>query len=424
MKRTLLFLLGLTVLVGSLSSCKKYKNKEVYANVPVYMDYGTFRNSFEFKQGTMMKNAGNVYVHGNYILINDIDRGIHIFDNSNPSDPYSIGFMNIPGNTQMAVKGDRLYANSFMDLLVIDISDIHNPKLIEREMEVFSYCLPMTNDGYPIADIDKSQGVVVAWNIEKTKEVSGFMAKFNVKDCADCNKEEVDTKAAVSARVDLAGSMSKFAIIGDYLYCLDRVDIKSFNIANPQNVVPGSTKRTWAEPETLFPHGDYLMVGTTTGMMIYNAAANREMPEHTSTYEHVESCDPVITDGNYAYVTLRSGSDCGGDVNQLQVVDISNMSNPSSVAQFDMTDPHGLSKDGNLLFLCDGNQGLKIFNSSNPSNVGNMMTYQYSDIQSKDIILTNGLAIMIAEEGIYEYHYTPSGSVTYLSMVKVIANGL
>jgi len=36
MKKAILFL-GLAFLVGSLNSCKKYKNKEVYANVPVYL---------------------------------------------------------------------------------------------------------------------------------------------------------------------------------------------------------------------------------------------------------------------------------------------------------------------------------------------------------------------------------------------------
>ena len=416
MKRSLLLFGIATVLALSFSSCKKYKNKEVYANVPVYMDYDSFRNSFEYKQGTMMQNAGNIYVYNQYILISDIDRGIHIFNNSNPADPYAMGFMVIPGNTQMAVKGDVLYADSFMDLVVIDLSDIGNPTLIDREEDVFSYSLPMIHEGYPIADIDKSQGVVVEWNIEKTKEVSGLLAKFNVKDCPDCGTEEVETKNAVSARVNLAGSMSQFAIIDNYLYALDIMDIKSFDITNAQDPVPGSARRTWAEPETLFPHGNYLMVGTTTGMMIYNAEADRLQPTHVSTYEHVESCDPVVADGDYAYVTLRSGSDCAGDINELQVVDISDPYWPTQEEDFEMFDPHGLAKDGNMLFICDGDAGLKIFNATDPSNCGNQMMYQYHDIKTKDIILNNGLAIMIAEDGIYQYDYNDPGNIHYVSM--------
>lgn len=410
MKRSLLFL-GIAALAFSISSCKKYKDKEVYANCPVYMDYEDFRNSFELQSPTMIENAGNIYVHNNYIFINDIDKGIQIYDNLDPYNCYPIGFLNIPGNTQMAVNNSTLYADSFMDLLTIDISNIHDPKLISRNQEVFSYSLPMINEGYPIADIDKSQGVVIDWEVKKTKEVSGFMAKFNVKDCSDCDAQEIETKNAVSANVNLAGSMSQFAIIDNHLYALDGMDIKSFNVANPNNTIDGATRRTWAEPETFFPHGDMLMVGTTTGLMIYDASADRDQPVHVSTFEHVESCDPVVADGDYAYVTLRSGSDCGGEINELQVVDISDPYWPTLASDFDMYDPHGLAKDGNLLFICDGDEGLKIFDCTSPEGVGYLQMYQYENIQTKDIIAHNGVAIMIAENGIYLYDYTDPGNI-------------
>jgi hypothetical protein len=414
MKRTLLFL-GLAFLLGTFSSCKKYKNKEVFANVPVYMDYDSFRSSYEFTPGlNLMENAGNIFVHNTYVLVNDIDKGIHIYDNANPADPTPVGFINIPGNTQIAVNGYTLYADSFMDLLVIDISNMNDPKLLSREKDVFSYSLPLINEGYPIADIDKSQGVVIDWTIEKTKEVSGFMAKFNVKDCPDCGKEEIDTKSAVSARVNLAGSMSQFAILDDYLYALDVSDIKSFNVASPTNTIQGSVRRTWAEPETLFPEGGFLYVGTTTGMMIYDAAANRLMPEHRSTIDHVRSCDPVVVSGDYAFVTLRSGSDCGGDINEMDVIDISNKNLPDQKKTVDLYDPYGLAIDGNLLFVCDGDAGLKVFDASNPLSISSAPIYQYPDIKTKDIILTNGLAIMIAEDGIYQYDYSDPNNIFYI----------
>jgi hypothetical protein len=272
----------------------------------------------------------------------------------------------------------------------------------------------MIDEGYPVADIDKSQGVVINWTIEKTKEVSGFMSKFNVKDCADCGSEEVDTKSAVSARTNLAGSMSQFAIMDNYLYCLDISDIKSFNVSSPTNTILGSARRTWAEPETLFPGGDYLYVGTTTGMMIYDVAANRVLPEHVSTLEHVRSCDPVVVDEDFAYITLRSGSDCGGDINQLQVADVSNKYFPDVENTFNLYDPHGLAIDENLLFVCDGDDGLKIFNASIPSDVGDSELYHYPEIKTRDIILNNGLAIMIAEDGVYQYDYTDPNNIFYV----------
>lgn len=419
MKRSLLFL-GLAILVGSFSSCKKYKNKEVYANVPVYQDYDSFRNSFEFQEGIPMRNAGNIFVHDHFLLINDIDKGIHVYENSDVFSPYTIGFMNIPGNTQMAVEGNILYADSFMDLVVVDITNLYEPVLIKRLNDVFSYSLPMINEGYPVADIDMSQGVVVDWNIEKTKEVSGFMAKFNVKDCPECETTEVQTKNAVSsARVNLAGSMSQFAIVGDYLYALDVMDIKSFNITDPTCPEFGGRARTWAEPETLFPDrdGNFLYVGTTTGMMIYETGSDPDFPNHLSTVEHVETCDPVVVDGDYAYVTLRSGSDCGGTINEYQVIDISDKNWPSVEATFDMYDPHGLAVENDLLFICDGDAGLKIYDITDPETSGNFEQYEFEDIKSRDIILNNGLAIMIAEDGVYQYDYSDPSNIYMLSIL-------
>ena len=86
-------------------------------------------------------------------------------------------------------------------------------------------------------------------------------------------------------------------------------------------------------------------------------------PEQESEIEHVESCDPVIVSGEYAYITLRNGSKCQGFINELDIVDISNLNAPVLVKKFDMTNPHGLSKDGDLLFICDGKDGLKVFDA-------------------------------------------------------------
>ncbi|MBK9190403.1 MAG: hypothetical protein IPM77_02290 [Crocinitomicaceae bacterium] len=126
------------------------------------------------------------------------DKGIHVINNSNPASPVVEGFMNIPGNTQMAVKGNYLYANSFIDLLVIDISNIADPKQVNRLNDVFSYATPATNDAYPVADVHSDRGVVIGWKIEKTKEVSGWGSKFFVSDCPECEQTEMTSKSASS----------------------------------------------------------------------------------------------------------------------------------------------------------------------------------------------------------------------------------
>src|SRR5690606_2577958 len=93
--------------------------------------------------------------------------------------------------------------------------------------------------------------------------------------------------------------------------------------------------------ETIFPYEDKLFIGARSGMHIYDLATP-ENPQKISTYSHINSCDPVVVSGDYAYVTLRSGTTCEGFSNQLEVLDISNLASPSLVKVYPMHNPHGL----------------------------------------------------------------------------------
>ena len=62
-------------------------------------------------------------MYGNYIFLNEVNKGVHIIDNSNPAKPSIKAFINIPGNVDIAVKGSTLYADLFADLVVVDISN-------------------------------------------------------------------------------------------------------------------------------------------------------------------------------------------------------------------------------------------------------------------------------------------------------------
>lgn len=67
----------------------------------------------------------------------------------------------------MAIKNDMLYADSYIDLVSIDISDLNNPKEVDRVTSVFPYTVPQIKDGnYLMAEIDEDKGVVIDWEID------------------------------------------------------------------------------------------------------------------------------------------------------------------------------------------------------------------------------------------------------------------
>jgi hypothetical protein len=171
----------------------------------------------------------------------------------------------------------------------------------------------------------------------------------------------------------------------------------------------------------MFLAGDNMFLGTTTGMVIYDIS-NPLVPSSRTFFNHATSCDPVIVEDTLAYVTLRSGTTCGGTTNCLDVVNIKKINSPSLLATFSMTNPHGLGKKGDLLFICDGNAGLKIFDASNPKTIGNKMIYSYPNINAYDVIPVGNLLVMIGDDGLYQYNYSNIQNITLLSKIEVKKN--
>lgn len=134
------------------------------AFVPVYMSAQVLdKVSSEPPRAT--KQAGKMYVFGHWLFQNEINEGIHIIDASNKTAPVKISFLAIPLNTEIAVKGNYLYANNMSDLLTFNIADPSKPVLVKRIPNVF----PMSNQQYPpfvnvaFECADPAKGVVIRW---------------------------------------------------------------------------------------------------------------------------------------------------------------------------------------------------------------------------------------------------------------------
>ncbi len=125
MKSISLIRLGfISLFIVMFSSCIKDQCIQTYSYyLPVYKTTAEVRANIKSNAPRKMENTGKIYIYGRYIFLNEMDRGIHIIDNSNPASPQKIAFVDIPGNIDMAVKGNTLYADAFSDLIVLDISN-------------------------------------------------------------------------------------------------------------------------------------------------------------------------------------------------------------------------------------------------------------------------------------------------------------
>lgn len=391
--------------------CTKIVQRKVYT--PVLMALTDYWASIKSEEPKEIGRTGKIYVKDQYIFVNEPYLGIHVIDNSTPASPQKISFLNVMGNIDIAIKGNYLYADSYNDLTVFDISNPRNITFVNR--------LPDAT-AYPIS----ADGLVMGWKMYPDSIVTGFTSRDTTYcDCSTndnmllfASSEAASSYSNKTQQTGKGGSMARFTIAGDYLYTVNHSQLKAFNLSNAAAPVFKGTQNINSGIETIFPYGDYLFIGSQNAMYIYDIA-NPAAPAQRSMVTHFRACDPVVVEGNKAYVTVRSGAACAGNLNQLQVFDISNVDNPIKLSTTEMKNPHGLGIDNGKLFICEGIFGLRFMNASDVMNitttklVDGFITYDVIPFENQHRLLVS------ARDGIYQYDYSAMNNPQLLSKIAV-----
>lgn len=401
MRRMILLLFVLTAL--GFISCNDVddgKYAEYLVAKPLKMSKADFKKAIDVIAPIPMDESGKIYVYGDYIFVNEKYEGVHVVDNSDPKAPKKIAFIKIPGNVDVSVKGNYLYADSITDLIVLDISDINNIRTVNRLENVLrdNVIFPFEVDIYEWQEIDYENDIVIGWETVKERRLIeevqvDFSREFDVM---------LSNAAQNSAPTGQGGSLARFKIVNDYLYAVDSHNINVFNIEDLEN--PKDLEDVYAgfDIETIFNRGDQLFLGSMRGMYIYDISSPAT-PNLISEFEHGTACDPVVVDGDYAYVTLRGGNMCGATESGLFIVDISEITNPELVKTYPMDGPYGLGVKNEKLFVCDGASGLKVYDKSNVQDL--VQLNHFKDIDTFDVIPMEDNLLMIGEEVLYQYEY-------------------
>lgn len=403
------------------SSCEDKFTREYMANSPIYMSYDELRASIKQVDAKDLDTTGKIYFKDDYIFIINPLQGIHIIDNSDPSNPTNTTYIEIPGCIDMAAKDNILYVDSYVDMVSLDISDINSIKQVDRISDVLPYTLPPYDDKYPIAFIDHELGVVIGWEVKIVREEQSYYnypIYFELGLSSSHISGDVANGSIGSQGVGIGGSMARFGILDETLYAVDDSQLNIFDISNTSNPVKKSTFYVGWNVETMFLYDDKAFFGTSNGMTIYDLT-NRYSPNYISEFWHVTSCDPVVIQGDYAYITLRGGNDCGNEINALEVVSITDISNPELISSYPMDHPYGLGIDGNTLFVCDGESGLKIYNTTDPLTIDENIITTFPDIDAFDVIPLNNILLLIGQDGLYQYSYSDLENIELLSTINI-----
>lgn len=376
---------------------------------PEFVSKLEFRKMVDVSAPQSIKKAGKIYAYGNYIFVNDVDRGVHVIDNSKPEQPKAIKFIEIPGNEDISIKANYLYADSATDLVVFNISDINNITLVERlkdVFEVYNYRIPEEAVATDYGEFNWETDIILGWELKQERR-----EKVDERIFIDVMFDTAVMSRASESYVGVGGSLARFQIVDNYLYTVGSYSMTVFNIQSLSNPVYENTQYSGWNIETMFAADDYLYLGGTNGMYIYNLE-NPALPGYVSEFTHWEGCDPVVVDGDYAYLTLRGGNLCGQLESVLEVIDISDKNNPTLAERYTLDNPYGLGIKENMLFVCDGTSGLKLFNRNTPVDLNLVRTID--DIQATDVIPLENSLVMVGGNTIYQYEYLEN-NISFLS---------
>jgi hypothetical protein len=414
-----------TFFIISVFSCadKCEELREFVEYEPVYIDQAEYEKAVTLDAPQDVINAGVIATYGQHLFVNEYNRGIHIINNSDPANPVNEGFISINNNKHFAIKDGIVLANRYNDLVAVNIRNVNAIQEVQRISNVFPDESQVTPQGI-IAYYNRTSKITTQtceqpfwgdfWFDEDVFMVSATEVMPQTMNTSDARA----LSAGQTVGTSTSSSSARFTIAKDFLYVLNSWSLEVFDISNPsapnrQNQIGVGTN---GNPETLFPLNDYLFIGANSGMGIYDLS-NPGNPQHISNFSHSTSCDPVVANEEFAYVTLRSGQRCNGFTNQLDILDIRNINNPTLMSSVELDNPRGLTIIGNHVLVCDGKEGVVIFNVADPRNA--QLVGRFPDQQANDILpISNAVVAVSGDNGIFQLDVSDLAAPTLLSFVS------
>lgn len=173
----------------------------------------------------------------------------------------------------------------------------------------------------------------------------------------------------------VSGSITRFAVNGNYMYVLNQNEVQTYDITDRANPVLKHRLATDWGLETITFYDNSLFLGSTTALYILDIT-NPAVPVIQAKSDRLSTvgftgCDPVAVNGDYAYSTIKVIENICGVISAesaLIVYDVSNKSNPKVLGTYPMNIPNGLGYKDNYLFVCDeGSDLLVVYDITNPA---------------------------------------------------------
>lgn len=229
-----------------------------------------------------------------------------------------------------------------------------------------------------------------------------------------CNKDSNSSANTGNSGIGMGGSLARFIIVNNYLYVANASSINVYDISGNGAPVAKEPVYTGWGIETIFSYNNNLFLGSSYGMFIYSLH-DPAKPALLGQAQHFRSCDPVVANDSFAFVTLKGGSRCGPVTDGLYTYNILDLTNPVLISSLEMSTPSGLALNGTSLYVCRENDGLSVIDISDVTKQSIKMTL--NDANFKDVIVYDKLLICYVSTGIRLYDITVPDNPVYINTV-------
>lgn len=219
--------------------------------------------------------------------------------------------------------------------------------------------------------------------------------------------------SADSGNTTTNGSYAKMIKIGNFLYAINDNQLATYDVSDAKNPNLLDKQDVGFQIENIYHSEGVLFIGSSQNLHIF-AIGQNGIPSRKNQVAYFEitnfcSKDPVIVNGNYAYVTLSeivtSVENCTrATLNELRIYNIADLGSPKLKSVTQMNSPKGLSIDGNLLFVCEQHKGVQVFDVTDKTQP---VKINYINLPNAyDVIATNKVLMVVSSDQIREYDYS------------------
>lgn len=231
-----------------------------------------------------------------------------------------------------------------------------------------------------------------------------------------CDKaaDSAAPKTTSSSATGQGGSLARFTTANDHMYIVDNQKLYTYSLLDEKHPQLKGSIDVGFSIETIYTYKDKLFVGSSSAMYIYSIS-NPAQPTKLGQATHVRACDPVIANDSIAYITVRGGTRCGGTQNALMVYDVKYITQPLLRKTVNMESPYGLGMTGNRLYVCNGSNGLNVYDITDPINP--VLKKQLAGGTFYDVIIIDDLMIAMIEGGTALYELKANDEINLAAKI-------